>query len=380
MRTENIMSDEKTWTPDWAALANQVVNRTLKLAPGERVIYLVDPYEVPGALDEFRAAVLSAGGVEHATILGWSPRLRPLRDKWGQHRDLEARQKEWAAHREIFSGADVFLWLPTEYAILEPEWLVQHWRGRSVHFHWFWDPLAPPGHPIHAAHQQAIERAILQIDYKNLRQRQDKLVEAIRGKRVRITTPQGTDLRFFCPIDNWYHINDGDASREKVLRAICTRDREEEMPPGAVRTHPGESSVEGVISIRDGKPFTSGHRGLDGSGFRDSLEFVFQSGKISQIRSATRQRELDDAKKLLTGDWDRIGEIAFGTNPLLVTPPGAAMPTYYGKGQGNIRIQLGDNTESGGHFRSNMWFQIYLENATAEADGKRFLDNGALLF
>jgi hypothetical protein len=27
-----------------------------------------------------------------------------------------------------------------------------------------------------------------------------------------------------------------------------------------------------------------------------------------------------------------------------------------------------------------MWFQIYLENATAEADGKRFLDNGALLF
>src|SRR5262245_41057327 len=111
---------------------------------------------------------------------------------------------------------------------------------------------------------------------------------------------------------------------------------------------------------------------MDGWGFpmkefADNLDFVFKGGRVVELVSSTRQKRLDEARSILIGDWDRLGAVAFGTNPLLTTPKRASFPNYYGKGEGMLRLQLGDNVESGGRYTSNLWLHLYFDNTTIEA-------------
>jgi leucyl aminopeptidase (aminopeptidase T) len=366
------------WKPNWRAIADRIVNGTLRLTPGERVVYLVDPYDQPELLEEIRAAVLSAGGIEHATLLGWTSKLQRLRNFMGQHDDPAAAERERNAHRDLISTADVLLWLPVNWTVWEPEWLVMNWRGRSVHCHWYWDPVASRGDPVQVELHKALERAIVDVDYDRLRARQERLRDAIRGRTVRISTPQGTDLRFKCPRDGWYHLNDGIASREKAMQGTCTRDREEEIPAGAVRTRPTEDSVEGVIAVRRGRPPVDGW-GFPAPEFAHDVDFVFSKGRVVELRSKACQDRLNEIRSTFTGDWDRLGAVGFGTNPLLTTPKEVAFPNYYGKGEGMLRLQLGGNVESGGHYVSNLWLHLYFDNATIEVDGNVFQKDGVLL-
>jgi hypothetical protein len=249
-------TDSDAWTPRWDAIADRLVNGAFRLQPGERVIYLVEPSLYPGLLDAVRSHVLRAGGIEQATMLPWTPALASLRDPKGWAPDPAVHQRELYAHADLFNTADVFMWLPTDdfgrlsTAVWESEWILGRWQGRGMHFHWFTDPGSPPDAPIHLELQKIYERAILELDYAALAQRQQRLVEAVRGRRLRVSTPDGTDLSFDLPANAWFHCNDGDASREKALRAVCARDREEEMPCGAVRGVPAPNAVDGVIGGR----------------------------------------------------------------------------------------------------------------------------------
>jgi leucyl aminopeptidase (aminopeptidase T) len=371
------------WRPDWNALAEQIVDRTLRVRPGERVVYLADPDAHPECLESVRDAVLRAGGIEQATMLAWTERLARLRPARGSSRSLEVYDSEREAHRELFAGADVFIWLPTGLHRLgavtpgESEWILGRWRGRGLHFHWFPDAGTPPGHPVHLELERIYERAVLKLDYAAHARRQQRVVDAIRGKSLRVTTPAGTDLRFDCTTDGWYHRNDGDGSRERVLSAICARDREQELPCGAVRTVPAPNSANGVIKLR-AVPAWNGF-GLDIAAFGADLDIVFRHGRITELRSASKQNELDLQRGSLRGDWDRLGEIVIGTNPLLETPPGARMPTYWGFGEGWLRLHLGDNLESGGSFSANLWINLFIGDTTVEANGEVVLRQGKLL-
>jgi hypothetical protein len=368
------------WTPDWDAIADQITNRTFRLQAGERVVYLADPYLYPELLDAVRASVLAAGGVEQAALLTWTPRLIEGRTPRGTAADPEAQQREQYAHWDLFQTADVFMWLPNDFLIRgtftgwETEWILGRWRGRGLHFHWFPDPGTAPDDPINTELQQIYQRAILDLDYDALRERQQRLVEAIRGRRLRVTTPDGTDLSFWMPPDGWYHCNDGDASREKALRAVCARDREEELPCGAVRSIPEPDSVNGIISLRRETAWNG--FGIDISRFAEHLDVVFRDGRITELRAGADQEALDEAYAALRGDKDRLSEIVFGTNPLLVTPQGARMPTYWGFGDGVFRLHLGDNAESGGRFHSSLWVNLFLTDTTITAGGETIVRDG----
>src|SRR5262245_38670946 len=106
-----------------------------------------------------RAAVLEARGIEQATLLGWTPRIAQGRLANGLASRSDTVVAERHAHWELLNTADVFIWLPCSWTTGEPEWISMRWRGRGVHFHWFEDPVAPPGHPIHTTVQQICERA-----------------------------------------------------------------------------------------------------------------------------------------------------------------------------------------------------------------------------
>ncbi|HYK98439.1 MAG TPA: hypothetical protein VEU77_08615 [Candidatus Acidoferrales bacterium] len=374
---------------NWSAIAAQIVERTLQLQRGERVVYLADPNECPELFQEVRAAVLRRGGIEQATILGWSRQLAEQRTGGGRKLDAEVSRLERAAHLDLMNTADVFMWLPTSFdwpeaiSTWESEWVLARWRGRGVHFHWFPDAGSPPGHPVHREVQQIYERAILDLDYAAHAARQRRLVGAIRGRTLRVTTPEGTDLTFECPQDGWYCRNDGDASAEKARTATTARDREEELPCGAVRLIPSEHSASGILKLRGG---ISGHTwnwngtGLDLTTLGDDIELVFANGRVTELRSGLHQRELDGIRAGLRGDWDRIGEIVFGTNPLLVTPKEAKMPVYWGFGDGALRVHLGENWESGGRYASDLYINLFLMNTTVDVrGGDTILRGGRLL-
>ena len=82
----------------------------------------------------------------------------------------------------------------------------------------------------------------------------------------------------------------------------------------------------------------------------------------------------------LRGDWDRVGEIVFGTNPLLETPRDAKMPAYWAFGDGGFRIHLGHNWESGGHYDSDLYINLFLMTTTITVkDGEAIVRDGHLL-
>ena len=377
------MSLDSHYRPDWDAIAQHLVSRSLRLRPGERVVYSVDPYLHPELVDAVRDAVLEAGAIEQASMLQWTPRLAGRRGVRGVNADPAAARREDRAHLELFATADVFIWLPHDIfrpgsvTALHTEWILSRWRGRGLHFHWFPDFGTDPANPLHSAIFRMYERAILELDYSAHAARQRKLVDAIRGKQLHLTTPDGTDLRFKLEAEGWYHLNDGDASHDKSLRATCARDREEELPCGAVRTIPRPDSATGIVSFRRGQT-TRGH-GCDLGRFTTHLDLVFQNGRITELRAGDKQAEADLLWQAQTGDRDRLSEVVFGTNPLLQALPEAHLPPYWGFGEGVARLHLGDNTESGGSFESSQISELFITDATIDVDGEPLIVDGKLL-
>ncbi|MBV9219024.1 MAG: hypothetical protein JO366_07675, partial [Methylobacteriaceae bacterium] len=188
----------------------------------------------------------------------------------------------------------------------------------------------------------------------------------------------GTDLRLRTSAR--FHVNDGDASKEKASRAASARDREEEIPCGALRTVPQLDSVEGVIGLSGGFGFPVPGYGLDVDRFIDGgLRFVFERGRIVRIETKGDQVGLDAAWAAETGDKDRLGELVLGCNPLLRPVSGTRFPPYYGFGDGVLRLTIGENIESGGTNRASTHRWLYLFDATIEAAGRMLVRNGRIV-
>lgn len=372
------------WRPDWEALAEQIVGRTLDIQDGERVVYLADPGAQPGLFEAVRGRVLRAGGIEHATILNWTGPLRDLRDVSGREPAPERRMREDRSRLELLAGADVFMWLPNDWARQgktaagQSEWVLGRWRGRGLHFHWFDDFASPPGAPVHRRLHHAYERAILDLDYQAHQALQGRVLEAIRGRHLRVTTPDGTDVELDLTKDGWYHRNDGLGTREKAGRGVSARDREEELPCGALRTLPVAGSARGIIRYRQGQG-VYGH-GIDLAAHTRDLDLVIRDGGVSELRSGVDDAALQRGWAAQTGDRGAVSEIVFGTNPLLpLAIEGARFPPYFGFGAGSFRFHLGDITESGGPQVSSFSAELWLTDATITADGETLVRDGTLL-
>ena len=355
---------------DAERLAQRVV-RTLAPSAGERAILVFDP----GYYPDLAAAIesqLAASGVEPLLGLTFDP-----------PRVVEAAQAELGAAKRqgdfvawlspVFAKADLFLWLPARalYPDTRLEHLVDGSTVRGIHFHWILDFEGHGAEEI-ALLSRLYERTILETDYAALSRSQDRLIALLRGKNLHLTSPDGTDLRMLVSAEAWFHKNDGDMSKARAKTARSARDREMELPAGALRFIPDAASVEGILVVRRVPMHAEEAEGV---------RFEFRAGK-AKISSAARGE--DAVRKQwneIGGDVDRIGEIVLGTNPLLaVSVPSGELP-YFGYGAGAVRVSLGDNWESGGSNRTtgdrNWW--LFLGDATLEAGGKTLIREGRLL-
>jgi leucyl aminopeptidase (aminopeptidase T) len=218
---------------------------------------------------------------------------------------------------------------------------------------------------------------VLNLDYAALKRTMTTLAARMANRTLRVTDPQGTDIRF--QIGARFHQNYGDASRGRISGMTNARDKEEEIPCGCLRTIPFRDSVEGIIAFQHGFGFPAAGYGLDVNRFVDhGLRFRFKDGRVVRIETGGDQAELDRLWVAETGDKDRLGEFVLGCNPNLKPVPGCGFQPYYGFGDAILRLTLGENIESGGQNVSSTHRWLMLLNSTIVVDGIALVENGKL--
>lgn len=354
---------------DWSRMAKLIVHQALRTQAGERVLIHADPTYFPALTEQVRIEVNRAGAVELATVMLHPPGLERVRRQLRRREDPALRRAEDAAMAGIFALADIYIWLPTSWAynLGQTEDILTTWRGRSVHFHWIMDPVDAG---LFRTLSECYDRA-LYVDYEALTARQRRVIEALRNATVEITDARGTRLRFELP-DAHFHVGNGDASKAFIdgyARPGSARDREVELPSGAVRTV-DIAGAEGVV-VTGPETFAGREVG--------SLRLEFRKDRITRITSEHHAAWVEAVWGADTGDKDRIGEFNVGVSPALRMLPGVSYVPYYGYGAGIIRLSLGDNTESGGKNRSSYHHWLFLTDATVKANGRPVIEGGELV-
>jgi len=356
---------------DWSRIAKLIVHQSLRIEAGERVLLHVDPNYFPELTEQVRIEVLRAGAVEVGALLRDSPGLDSVRSKLRRRERPELRLMEDKAQRALFDISDVYIWLPTSWnmAMYQTEYILTSWQGRSVHFHWITDVDDPA---VFQAFSEAYVRALF-IDYGKLDSLQRRMIDRMRGARIRVTDPRGSDFTLQVSDDAHFHHGNGDASREFIARHArkgSARDREVELPCGLVRTV-DVTAPDGRLVVPD-QYFRGRYVG--------TLTFDFRDGRLSKLSAEHHDDWVQRRWSEETGNKDMIGEINVGTNPELRPISGIDDIPYYGYGAGVIRIDVGENWESGGLLMSSFHAWLTFTDASLWANDVAIVDRGELVF
>lgn len=333
-------------------IMTQQIVRALAATEGERIIIRFEPESLPGLAHALKRALSQRGA---------APRLLP----WGPVDDFDAE----------LATADAYIWLPLRDSSIAyvPDQIrsLSSWLalgGRQIHFHWGDGTRSADG--LNLPHDETFDRIYLdalEIDYQALSDAQLDAEASLRSGEIHITTPAGTDL--------WMRIGDrpmtrqnGDASRATADLAVVPIAREIELPAGAIRVAPIESSVSGTLVVPVAR-------------FRDGvvegLRLVFDDGRIAAW-SADRGREhFSEALEAQPAlEWFR--ELGIGFNPKLTPPPGDPRLPYYGYGAGVVRLSLGNNLELGGEVDGIGTRWLFFSDATVRVGSETLVQDGRL--
>ncbi|MEA2693916.1 MAG: aminopeptidase [Acidobacteriota bacterium] len=360
---------------DWTRIADKLVHQ-MALQPGERVLLLAAPGQFEALIPPLRLAVIRAGGVD---LGSWT--VLPLPLLAGQDAAVveEGARRARPVLLELLRNVDVAVMMPGaipahgEYSAMQE--VLKSGHGRTIHFHWHafgtQSAMALPGHPLPT--QEVIdatyERALLGADCKAIGEVQRRFAAAMRTGEVRITSPEGTDLRFRIG-DRPVNFQDGDASAARARAAKVLVDREIELPCGVIRVAPLEETVDGTIAFP-----TAQWAGKTVEG----LKLRFVHGKVTEVM-ATAGREAVEEELQKGGEAARaFREMGLGFNPELVVPDASPWIPYYGYGAGVVRLSLGNNEEVGGAVRGPYVRWNFFVDTTVSVGGQVWVKGGKLV-
>jgi len=348
--TQRAETETATSTLPYPAMAARIV-AALQPSAGERAILRHDPRAMPQLERELRTNLERAGVL--VETLGYDSVTR-----------FDAR----------LASTDIYVWLPTLGAgpTAEQRASLIRWldsgRGRQIHFHWGDGTIGTNQSPAtHTPLYDSIYVAALDIDYRALSDRMDAAIALLRAGEVRVTTPEGTDLRFRIgerPVSK----QNGDASMANMGSARIRIDREIELPAGAIRVAPIEETVRGTIVIPLLRLGSTDVRGI---------RLELDTGRVISSSSATNESLLR-SNLLSVEALTRFREFALGLNPRLQMPAGRNELPYYGYGAGAVRLSLGDNSELGGRVKGDYVQWLFLTNASVTAGGRVLVQDGKL--
>ena len=374
-------------TMDFEALAGRIVQQ-LALEPGERVIAVGHPGIFEDIVPHLRYHIMAAGGID----LGMIDILKtPYRQDWDQAVIRSGFEASTAAYVELLEDVDAAIMLPganpvhPAYKAMQRLLVERGGPRRTIHFHWT-DAYSSSGNtygltgvtvlPGHAVPpMQVIDRtyqnAVLNTDLVALAQAIAAFAKALRDAEVRVTSPAGTDIRFRVGNRDIIEQN-GNASAARMRAGAPFLTREVEIPAGAVRVAPVESSVTGKVVY----PLSAwnGHTVTNAT-------LTFAAGVLADASADNGQTHLVAELAAAPKETMRFGQFALGFNPLLaLSEDGAAWIPYFGYGAGIVRLGIGNNQELGGavagrYFR---WRDLLID-ATVTLDGTVWVKDGRLV-
>lgn len=359
--------------PDWGVVARQIVAQG-QLGRGERVLLLAVPGAADGVIEPLRAAVRAAGGEDLGALAARGPAPAAWETPFTRGAGAATVQELESALAPVNLAIILPGAAPTDAAYAALQRLVTGSAAggrRVIHFHWAGayslDGALLPTTPAYARHYQDV---LVRTNYRELGERQRAFERAMRGAPVRVTTPAGTDLTFRIG-DRTVTRQDGDASAARAREGRTLIDREVELPAGAIRVAPVESSVEGTVAFPDAE--------WGGVPVR-ALRMQFAGGRLTGFAAAAGA---EGVTRELAGGGDAarsFREFALGFNPLLAIPAtGDRWIPYYGYGAGVTRLSLGDNTELGGEVRGGYVRWNFFIDATVTVGGEVWVRDGVLV-
>ena len=161
----------------------------------------------------------------------------------------------------------------------------------------------------------------------------------------------------------------GDASAATVMLARNLIDREMELPSGAIRVAPIETSVNGKIAFPDA---------LWDSTMVTGLVLTFEKGKVVNMEATDGLKVVEQVMEEAGEAARSFREFALGMNPKLAIPAENPWIPYYGYGAGVVRLSLGDNTELGGNVTGGFVRWNFFTDATVRVGEDVWVEDGKL--
>jgi len=354
---------------DFKLIAEKLVAQA-KLQSGEKVLLVIDTGRFDPLVAYLKAEIERKG----ANYLGTESLGNSNNKDWNTDYVKALQQMAGKELADYLAIVDLGIMLPgaTPVGIVYDglQKVLKSGKSRTIHFHWqgAYD-LNGQLLAMDSAKDVFYQKVLLQTDYRALGAKQREFEDAMRGKWVQVTTPDGTDIKFQIG-DRQVTKQDGDASLEHMANARTLIDREVELPAGAIRVAPMEESVEGVIAFPDSN--------WDGE-FAGGVLIKIKEGQIVDVHADTNQEAVQ--RELVGGGeaakWFR--EFALGFNPMLAIPKTDPWIPYYGYGAGVVRLSLGDNSELGGKVTGGYVRWNFFADATVKVGEEIWVENGVLI-
>jgi aminopeptidase len=204
------------------------------------------------------------------------------------------------------------------------------------------------------------------VDYGRLQQTGEQVRQALAsGKQVRITAPNGTDLRVGItgrPV----FVSDGIISPEDVRRGGPATSVW--LPAGEVYVVPDAGTAEGVVvADRDfilGEPI-------------EGLRLEFKAGKLASMTAKSGLEPLKAQYDAAGQGRDVLGVVDLGINPGLKLPDNNKSILPWSRA-GMVTVSVGNNTWAGGTNTATFGVAPHLPDATVTVDGKVLIKDGKL--
>ncbi len=288
----------------WRTLGRSLVNYSLNVQPGEKVMIMMLELTSYPLAREVYTEVIRAGGFAQIQLMTEELKHKIL--QWGNPDqiswvpEIEAYGMEWAdcyialrggfnlAECEDISPQDVATYQKAMGKISTLRWQKTRWALVRV-------PNAAFAQQAGVSEEKMMDMffSASTLDWPLYVQENQRIADRLeRGKRMRICA-RDTNLSF------------------SFQGPWTVMDNTQNIPDGETFVTPVWDSVQGHIRFEF--PATLGGRVIH------DLDLTFQDGHVVDIQAATN---LDFVKMIIHGNEnaDRVGEIAFGTNPFVTFP------------------------------------------------------------
>jgi leucyl aminopeptidase (aminopeptidase T) len=205
----------------------------------------------------------------------------------------------------------------------------------------------------------------INVDYAMLQETASKVKAILSGgKEVRITNPNGTDLKFAIqgkPV----LASDGVIGPDDIKQggASCMVF----LPAGEVYLVPVVGSAEGKVVVD-----RQLYQGKDIAG----LTMTFRQGKMVSMTARSGLEPYQAIYDASSGDKSELAYLDLGINPKVMLPAGSKVDAWMAAGM--VTIGLGNNYWAGGENRSTFSSAHFLRGSTLKVDDRILVDAGVL--